>query len=641
MKKSLSLFLATLTAFSVCMTGCKKDTTTPPPAPEMPPEEELEEVLETTGFNLVEKRNSSYKIVVPDGAGNYVNTAATELQFFLEESTGVTLDVVKESQIGGADKIISLGNTQNAKNGNVSATYAELGEQGFKIKTVGDDLYIVGAKEIGVLYGVYGFLESSLNYDFFFKDVYTIDKVETLPLYKFDVTDVPDIGIRCYTYGFQRYDVTTANRMRVINNDTIFARVAGSYNHNSLDILPMEEFGEEGSVEKHAEWYAASKEQLCFTAHGDETSFARMVEVTSDKMFNALNLDAYKTYDILSMCLEDIQNKWCSCDACSDMINNIGYGAASTTIVNFLNHVCVALEDKLKAAGDPRAETFTLYTFAYFECVNAPVSIGEDGAYVFDESMRMNSHFVPYFAPIKEDYTVDFSTTDSAEIMRRWSAISENMFFWGYNSYFNNWMIPYDTFNSIQSIYRFAKEMEVSYMYVQGQQLNPTASTGFSLLSAYLQSKLGWDVDVDVVALTNKFFTAMYGSEAKNMQKYFGKWRTLSIHQLEELNFPTYVSSGKVNDAQFFPKSLLVGWLDDLYAIQERLIASGETQAAYHVRIEMLFPLYMVVQYYGDTLVESDLTKYKTDYYNYVNEIGVTNHEEHATVDSLWKQWGM
>ena len=445
--KTLSLFLAILTALSVCMTACKKESDTPPP-------EEEKEVLETTVFNLVENRNSSYKIVIPDNAGNYVNTAATELQFFLEEATGVTLDVVKESQLGGADKIISLGNTRNAANRSVTATYTELGEQGFKIKTVDDDLYIVGAKEIGVLYGVYGFLENSLNYDFFFKDVYTIDKVQTLPLYKFDETDIPDIGIRCYTYGFQRYDVTTANRMRVINNDSIFARVGGSYNHNSMDILPMEEFGEEGSVEKHAEWYAASNEQLCFTAHGEETSFNRMVEVTVEKMFNALNLDEYKTYDILSMCLEDIQDEWCNCSACSDMILNVGYGAASTTIVNFLNHVCVALENKLKAAGDPRAETFKLYTFAYFECVNAPVSKAKDGSYVFDERMKMNSHFVPYFAPIKEDYTVDFSTTDSAEIMRRWSAISDNMFFWGYNSYFGNWMIPYDTFNSIQSIYK-------------------------------------------------------------------------------------------------------------------------------------------------------------------------------------------
>ena len=171
--------------------------------------------------------------------------------------------------------------------------------------------------------------------------------------------------------------------------------------------------------------------------------------------------------------------------------------------------------------------------------------------------MPLVSHFVPYFAPIKENFTIDFATTDSAEIMRRWSAISDNMFFWGYNSYFNNWMIPYDTFSSIQDLYRFAKQMDVSYIYVQGQQLNPTASTGFSLLSAYLQSKLGWDVEVDISALTDKFFAAMYGSEAENMQKYFGEWRTFSTYQLEELKYPTYVSSYKVNEPAFFPKSLL------------------------------------------------------------------------------------
>ena len=125
------------------------------------------------------------------------------------------------------------------------------------------------------------------------------------------------------------------------------------------------------------------------------------------------------------------------------------------------------------------------------------------------------------------------------------------------------------------------------------------------------------------------------------MQKYFSEWRTFSTYQLEELKYPTYVSSLKINDPQFFPKSVLVGWLDDLYAIQERLMNSGELKAAYNVRIEMLFPLYMTVQYWKDTLVESELLKYKTDYYNYANEIGITNHEEHAEINQLWKSWGM
>jgi len=641
LKKYASLLMAFFATCSFCMTvACKKDDEIETDDNEnVEVEEEIQ--LEPAENNVIENGVSAYSIVVPDDAGKYVNLAATEMQFFLEESTGVTLDVVKESETSQSDKIISLGNTENAKTANVTTTYGEVGEQGYRIKTEGDNVYIVGAKDIGVLYGVYGLLEYTLNYDFFYTDVYTIDKVSTLPLYKYDITETPDIGIRCYTYGFQRYDVTTANRMRVINNDNIFARVGGSYNHNSLDILPMEEFGEDGSVEKHPEWYAASKEQLCFTAHGNQESFNKMVETTAQKMYDALQLDEYKDYDILSMCLEDLQNKWCSCSACTDLINNKGYGAASTTIINFLNYVSDSLEAKLMQANDPRAETFTIYTFAYFDCVNAPVQKTDDGTYVYDDCVKMRSHVVPYFAPIKEDFTVDFSTTDSAEIMRRWNAISDNMFFWSYNSYFNNWMIPYDTFNSIQDVYKFAKDMNVSYMYVQGQQLNPTASTGFSLLSAYLQSKLGWDVNVDVAELTDKFFAAMYGSEAKTVQQYFGEWRTLSTYQLEELSFPTYVSSGAVNDAKFFPKNMLVGWIEDLSAAQERLLALGETQAAFHVRVEMLFPLYMTIQYYGDTLNETTLNRYKTDYYNYVNEIGITNHKEHSTVSELWKSWGM
>ena len=642
--KKMSLALVMLMAFSCIATSCKKQTE---PEPVGPVDENTDIVLEETGYDIVSDKTTQYSIVIPADASGTLNTAASEMKTFLKESTGVTLNVVTDATVSDSAKVISLGDTALAESNQISTNYEEVESDGYKIITKDDDLYIVGYSDYGVLYGVYGYLELTLNYDFFFTDVYTIDKVDTLPLYKYDVTIKPDIERRSWNYGYQRYNPLTMNRMRVREPNDFMIAPCGSRSHNSLDILPPEKYGENGTIEQHSEWYSSDGTQLCFTAgdvNGD--SFTHMVEVVTQILFDEMRIESNMHKEVLPMNLED-QKTWCNCTGCDTLINEKGNGACSATIVNFLNKVIVGLEDKLREVGDARADTFTLFTYAYFKAEAAPVKKEADGTYSYDESMKMNKHFAVYYAPISHPYANEtLRGSGTGEMIEAWGAICENIYLWAYNSYFYNWLVAFDSFNTIQDLYRFANEKGVSYLFVQGKQLNPNADTGFSLLSGYVQSKLAWDVDADMNELIDKFFAAMYGIEATNMRNFFNEWRALSIIQFENgmSARPMDKLVGEPGQGHLWPKNLFADWINDLYAMIDRLEKTGDSQSAYHVRIEACFPLFTMVMQWKSELQEDEWLKYALDLKAFVTEAGIATTDEVGagqTAKQLWELLGI
>ena len=84
-------------------------------------------------------------------------------------------------------------------------------------KKTDDDgnVYIAGSRDIGTLNGVYGFLEKTLNFDYFTKGVYRIDKKSDLAFTYFDVTEKPSFDYRQVNYAELREDETSYRRMRM------------------------------------------------------------------------------------------------------------------------------------------------------------------------------------------------------------------------------------------------------------------------------------------------------------------------------------------------------------------------------------------------------------------------------------------
>jgi hypothetical protein len=224
-----------------------------------------------------------YRIIIPknETTGGEIYFAAQEFQLLFSEATGETIEIISDAEVksAGDGKFISLGDTALYESTGISISTYNLGENGFLLKTIEDDLYIVADTDIGVLFGVYGFMERAFAFDCFTADCYTIDAVSHFVLDDLDETDIPSIAIRNCGNNFILSDTKTLRRMRFTDRDnTLF--IGSPSAHTAISYyLPLSTYYSE-----HSDWYSSDKSQLCYAAHGKATEYEAMQLAVLSKM---------------------------------------------------------------------------------------------------------------------------------------------------------------------------------------------------------------------------------------------------------------------------------------------------------------------------------------------------------------------
>lgn len=119
-KKLIAILLSAFMIVSV-FAGCKKknDSDSSDNNGEVAEVNELlPATVKSTGNKFVEGGKTDYSIVTVENADPLILTAAYELQTFIKESTGATLEVKNDDGAGLVNdlKVISLGNTSIRRN---------------------------------------------------------------------------------------------------------------------------------------------------------------------------------------------------------------------------------------------------------------------------------------------------------------------------------------------------------------------------------------------------------------------------------------------------------------------------------------------------------------------------------------------
>lgn len=598
---------------------------------------------EVTDKYMVNNGKTVYQIIIPKDAGEDLLSATDELKLFFSEATNIELPVSYEIQTGV--KYISLGNSKLFKSYGLSVNYSDYGEQGYSIKTIDENVIIYGAKDLGVLYGVYKFLEITLNYDYYFTDVYSLDKVSNLKLNNFDITDKPDIENRIANQGFLYYNRTNQKRMKVVTYDNSFfytGRDGGSY-HNCFGWINPDDY-----LLSNPEFFDndSDPKQLCYTAHGNTESLKLMKEIVVETMFGDFQNDKthYQTVFALN---DDWVTKNCTCSACES--DNAKYGTYSSSVILFMNDIAEMMETKLREAGDERADYFTISFYAYFNFAPAPVKVTNENGNLFfsyENEMKLNKHVCPLVALINMDYTKSMYSKENRanyENVFAWKELSQNALqIWSYDAYFSDggWMQPYNSFNVLSDFYRFCKEAGVNWLFPQGNMRN-TSPTAFYALKGYIEAKLGWDTTANIETLIVKYFNAMFGSKSEEMKNLFDEERVLLNKQLDDGMASTTGSTGRFVNKNHWPKNILKNWIDRMSDMNEELILNGETVSASHIRNEMLSFLYIIVRLYSEEMSESELIKYKNLIKEYFTEFSISWTSEVETAESYLKSLGV
>lgn len=146
-------------------------------------------------ITIAAQGKSTFSIVVAKDAPSSIQAAAKELQQDIAKSTGATLPIKNEDSASG--HIISLGQTSQAKTAGIDLN--GVGEEGYRIVTKNDNLYILGTDTAdgaitknggtsnGTANGVYSFLEDylgvrwlmpgALGLDVPIKSTFTVDDI--------------------------------------------------------------------------------------------------------------------------------------------------------------------------------------------------------------------------------------------------------------------------------------------------------------------------------------------------------------------------------------------------------------------------------------------------------------------------------
>lgn len=593
------------------------------------------------GQFLASNGETEYKIVIPENASSLIQIAVSDFNKFFSEATGVSMPVVKDSEFNGDGKFISVGETTLLKNTEITYSFDELGRDGYKIITEDDDLYLIGGGEYGTLYAAYELLEILVGFDFFAEDCYTVTKGLTqVPLYDLSMTDIPDFPIRVASDRIVESSNQTLYRLRERPQSENFLTVKNYWAHNSIKYI-------EDSPDVNDSWYNNSKTQLCYTAHGDEAEYGKMLNAAFDSMKEALIQTTDR--DGVTFTMED-NHDYCNCSACTAMTEQ--YGALSSTIILFLNDLNSMVREWFETEeGKPYARDLRIVFFAYNSYEAAPASYNEStGKYEPINGIKMDDGVYCMLAPIQMDYYVPITDPANQEYyknLKAWGDFANgNLYLWYYSTNFWNYLAPYDCFDSFAENYRVAAEYNTFYLFDQRQTDESGAITGWSTLKDYVCSKLGWDVDRNPEELIDKFFEGYFGPAAPEMRVIFDQLRLLTEYNKEHNemggNATIYLS---LTDEKFWPKDVLQQWMVQYDLAVEKIAPLKESNPALyesyleHIQKEKISTLYLLVECYSYNTSVTLIDAYKAEFKELADKLGVTKYHESSDISNLYDKW--
>jgi len=281
-------------------------------------------------LTLVRDGRSDYAIVLPEDASQSEHRAASELKEHLRLISGADLPVVHESTgpsivIGQAPPGVDL---------------AELGNEGFVVKTLGRNLYIAGGHLRGTMYGVYDFLEDVLGCRWYSSKVSKIPKARTIKIGLLDIKETPAFEYRD-PFWFDAFDKDWAARNRTngwmsrLDSSTGGKVIYGTFVHSFAALVPDSKYWD-----SHPEYYSMIRgvrsrgSQLCLTNPdvlkiATETVLRWMAEMPEATIFSVSPNDGQAP---------------CECEKCAAV--DAEEGAPAGTLLRFVNAIAAETEKK-------------------------------------------------------------------------------------------------------------------------------------------------------------------------------------------------------------------------------------------------------------------------------------------------------
>ena len=320
------------------------------------------------------------------------------------------------------------------------------------------------------------------------------------------------------------------------------------FHHNLLNIFKSELFDEHPEYfplrkgKRYCPGKNAIKWQPCFTAPGG-------IQLAADAARAAFEANPMR--ESFSYGINDAAGGYCECKGCQAVDRPVpawqGFsGEKSYIYYRWLNKVAENLEkdhpDKM------------LGCLAYNAVILPP------------PDMKLHRNVIPYLTSNRADYfDPNFRRADQA-LLDHWSRSTRQMGIYDYG-YGNGFMIPRIYNHLFRDAIRFAVAHKVRGFYAE---VYP--NWGLDGHKLYVMSRILWNPEVDINALTAEWYARMFRESAGPMARYFERCERAWREQNTGPGHWAYRLAGEAKQFEIFPSEIVaecIGHLDKAAAMAE------------------------------------------------------------------------
>ena len=464
---------------------------------------------------LTNNNETAYTIVLPDEPTPGEKTAASELQSYLTEITGVAFKTISEKDLPAGAKAIYVGKTNKALK-TVDFSTFKLDE--IFMKSLDDgSIILAGHDQRGTLYAVYTFLEDKLGVRWWTDTESTVPKTPNLTIAPLDVRYAPKLTYRETFYRVAFSNPIFAARCKNNGSHCIISPEYGGhctyqyFVHSFYNLIPGEKY-----FKDHPDWFpeingvrkfgypgwagqpAPVRELIASLKPEQVHNAGTQLCLSNDEMRAELTKNALEALrkNPNATIISISQNDWhgyCECEKCRALDEAEGTHAAS--LINFVNKVAEDIEKEF-----PNVWVDTL---AYQYTRKPPKTIKARHNVI----VRLCTIECSFLKPL-----TDVTNKALKDDIEGWAKIAPHLFIWDYTTDFWHYLQPHPNFRVLAPNIRFFVDNNAIGVFEEGDY--GTTVGDFVHARSWVIAHLLWNPDLDENALWNEFFVNYYGSKA-------------------------------------------------------------------------------------------------------------------------------
>ncbi len=368
------------------------------------------------------------------------------------------------------------------------------------IKSVGNDLVILGESKRGTLYAVYTYLEDFLGFRFWAWKEYDVPPAKNFKMSGINHRYNPIFTRRAMYHWplihlpaqWKSGDAEFAVICRMNSGLThTTAKYGGGdysagFTHTFHRILPQNKY-----FKTHPEYYSLingkrhPRAQLCLS-----NKEMRKVFIEEAKKYYIKNKGA-----LAITVAHDDNGLFCECKPCKALLAR-EKGRMSGVEIDFVNEVAAALEKVYPG--------IMVETSAYGPTILPPlVTKPRKNVIIRYADMNLNPAF-PFGHPENKEVTENF---------KAWANVSHQMAVWHYTTNAKNSLVPMPVMDSYDANFKFFRDNKVTNVFIEDSGTS-MGLAHLNQLRGYITSRMLWNPELDYNKLLVEFTDGYYGKKA-------------------------------------------------------------------------------------------------------------------------------